>query len=175
VQIFAGGIYVDEYRKLVLNWKDHGREDLDKLMRQIMSGVAQMWQSTCKDVGRKTIYIIPAPSAKASIAKRGKLQTLSLAKGVQSALSSSCKVKVVQVLRQKNTKKQVNFNSEQRSKNRLDALQIRKKLPANAQVLIVDDICTTGATMNACKRLLESEGYRVVGLLALATPFWGEV
>jgi predicted amidophosphoribosyltransferase len=47
-------------------------------------------------------------------------------------------------------------------------LLTRRRVPAGAEVLLVDDIVTTGATARESVRVLQTAGTRVAAVLALA-------
>ncbi len=49
-----------------------------------------------------------------------------------------------------------------------DSLELQQAaLPADAKVLIIDDVLATGGTIVAAKKLLESAGFRIAGALSL--------
>jgi predicted amidophosphoribosyltransferase len=48
-------------------------------------------------------------------------------------------------------------------------LLTRRRVPPDSEVLLVDDIVTTGATVRESVRILHSAGARVSAVLALAT------
>jgi len=47
-------------------------------------------------------------------------------------------------------------------------VRLTGRLPANAEVLLIDDIVTTGATACESVRILQSAGARVSAVLAVA-------
>ncbi|MCL2030563.1 MAG: ComF family protein [Oscillospiraceae bacterium] len=63
-------------------------------------------------------------------------------------------------------------HADERRRNVKDAFAVRPKsrkaLPAGARVLLVDDICTTGATFSECRRVILEAGAGRVTLLAAA-------
>ncbi|MDR1861834.1 MAG: hypothetical protein LBQ41_02290 [Candidatus Ancillula sp.] len=199
VEVYSGSNYQDTMRKLLLKWKDHGRLDLDRVMCKIVRQVAiKFFNSECKKFlnrrltsGRNKIIVVPCPSSRSSVKKRTRLQTLSLALAVASELKKlGVPAQVKQILKQKNIKKQVNFDSAQRAQNKQNALYVvrrhrappqgkgvladktdcAKLLTANCErVVLVDDVCTTGATFRASKLVLASAGIDVVGCIALSS------
>lgn len=67
-----------------------------------------------------------------------------------------------------NTKTQVGMNREDRQSNLKDVFGV-KHLPDNARnVLIVDDVMTTGSTLEECGKVLKSSGVGKVYCLVLA-------
>ncbi|MGA8328549.1 MAG: phosphoribosyltransferase family protein, partial [Mycobacterium sp.] len=61
------------------------------------------------------------------------------------------------------------LNSAARERNIAGrVLRTRRRLPAGAEVLLVDDVVTTGATARESVRILQGAGARVSAVLALA-------
>jgi ComF family protein len=65
------------------------------------------------------------------------------------------------------TRSQVELNAIERHKNVKDAFTATARV-ANARILLIDDVCTTGATMEACGTALYRQGAKSVWGLALA-------
>lgn len=78
------------------------------------------------------------------------------------------------LLRKRYTSSQTKLNRMRRQRNVKDAFALTEKSLLQGRVVaLVDDVVTTGATMNECARLLKLNGAaRVVGA-ALATPVQG--
>jgi ComF family protein len=73
--------------------------------------------------------------------------------------------------RTRETRSQVGMTRDQRRRNVQGAFQVpghRRKALAGRSVLLVDDVVTTGATVEACARTLKRAGAGRVGVLALA-------
>lgn len=89
---------------------------------------------------------------------RGFNQSQLLAKDIAKLLE----VEICDVLRKnKATSKQAGTNKSQRSKNLKGKFAVKKDIvPEN--VMIIDDVHTTGATLNECAALLKSNGAKFV-------------
>jgi ComF family protein len=76
------------------------------------------------------------------------------------------------ILRKKNTSSQTGLNRRQRVKNISGAFMVRRpELVKGLRLLIVDDVYTTGSTVNECARVLRRAGAADVNVLTLArTP-----
>lgn len=73
------------------------------------------------------------------------------------------------LVRVRHTKAQVKTaDAEERQRNLADAFECRDKGLAGKRVVVVDDVCTTGATMNSCAIALRRAGASLVWGLALA-------
>ena len=73
--------------------------------------------------------------------------------------------------RVRRTKSQVGLNARERAENVRGAFQVSPKLRdrlAQARVLLVDDVLTTGATVSACAQALSRAGASEVTVLTLA-------
>ncbi|MDD5093874.1 MAG: ComF family protein [Dehalococcoidia bacterium] len=60
--------------------------------------------------------------------------------------------------RRRNTPSQVSLGAEARRKNVQEAFICKDKSLSSKRVLLVDDVCTTGATLNACAVALKEAG-----------------
>jgi len=105
--------------------------------------------------------IVPVPLYKKKEAKRGFNQSKIIADGIAEILS----IEVIEnaVVRIKNTKTQTDRSREQRIENVKGAFSVvnEKKL-INKHVLLVDDVLTTGATIEACAmELLKVNGVSI--------------
>ena len=114
--------------------------------------------------------IIPLPLNKKKELKRGFNQAFVIAEGIGVAMNKP--VLEVAVIRSKFTETQTRKTREKRWENVGDvfALQDNHELE-NKHVLLVDDVVTTGATLEACGQvLLQVPGIRIsIAALALAS------
>lgn len=100
--------------------------------------------------------IIPVPLHKDRFRKRGYNQAEVLSRVIASGLGIPVLNDVL--VRQRKTKALKELNSSQRLKNLSDAFAV-KQVPAGIEsVLLVDDIFTSGATIEACTRKLRAAG-----------------
>ena len=76
---------------------------------------------------------------------------------------------VVHALRRRRaTTTQTDLPEGQRHANVLDAFRLRRPIPAGSIVVVIDDVSTTGATVDACARVLLDAGAREVRALTAA-------
>ncbi|HMA68514.1 MAG TPA: ComF family protein [Candidatus Mcinerneyibacterium sp.] len=98
-------------------------------------------------------YIIPVPVSKKRLKERGYNQVELLIKKFDDS-----KVKKDILLRTKNTRPQSSFEDDQKRKlNVKDAFKVTGNVD-NKNILVVDDIITTGATLYEIGRLLKKSG-----------------
>jgi len=109
--------------------------------------------------------IVPVPIHPARHRERGYNQSVLLARG----LSSVTGIPVMDVLRRVvNTRSQTTLSDAQRSRNVHDVFALDPRADVRERrLLIIDDVFTTGATMNACAEVLLGEGAVRVDALAV--------
>lgn len=111
-------------------------------------------------------YIVPVPIHKARKRERGYNQTYFIADGVGQII----KVPVVyDILKKiKYTVSQTTLTTENRKTNLLDVFQMNKVYDvAGKRILLVDDILTTGSTVNTCATTLLENGASIVDVATL--------
>jgi ComF family protein len=114
-------------------------------------------------------YIIPIPLHPKKEKLRGYNQSKYIALGIQEILQ--IKVNTKALIRTENTDSQTRKKRFSRWENMMNSFALKKpeKLIAT-HILLVDDVVTTGATLEACaQKLLEIEGVRVsIATIAVA-------
>ncbi len=98
-------------------------------------------------------FLIPTPMHKRDIRKRGYNQATLIAK----TLSKITKIPVCYncLDKIKQTEKQVGLNYESRTKNLSKAFAVNKKCSNKSyRVVLIDDVFTTGSTINECAKTL---------------------
>jgi ComF family protein len=110
--------------------------------------------------------LVPVPLHKNRLRRRGFNQAALLAH--QLSREAHLEVDEQTLVRQRATASQIDLNPEQRKKNVHDAFQCTTSALANSRVLLIDDVCTTGATLEACAVALQDRGTQSVQALTLA-------
>ena len=119
------------------------------------------------DFVKKYDIIIPIPMHKNKKTKRGYNQSELFAKGISKALKIP--VSVNSLIKQRDTLMQSSLGKNERTKNVQNAYEIKNMEKINNKnILLVDDIYTTGATINECKRIIMRAGATKVGVLIIA-------
>ena len=158
-EIMAYGYYGGVLKKLILNLKYHKSFIAGKVLADLL----------CQIIIEKKLSIdciCYVPISKDSLKKRGFNQCSVLAKNLSSILDIpviDCLVKV------KETKEQKLLGKEERMKNILDAFEIKNKEKLfKKNILLIDDVYTTGATINECKKNIEKCNINKIYLLTIA-------
>lgn len=108
-----------------------------------------------KPLGWQLDAIIPVPLHKKKQAKRGFNQSELIAEGIGEVLSIPVWTQVLE--RVKNTTTQTNKSRQERMDNVKDAFKMKgEKSLMNKHILLIDDVLTTGATLESCANELLS-------------------
>jgi len=99
--------------------------------------------------------------------ERGYNQSALIAKSVANLLSVPFKEDILE--RTKNTISQTSLKREARKLNVQDAFRIKKSMEGK-RILLVDDVITTGSTLNECAKVLKKDNAGLVDIAAVATP-----
>ena len=116
---------------------------------------------------KKVDLILPVPLHRVKQRQRQFNQANLLAKALSCAFTKPVLDK--QLMRIKSGPAQVNLSQAQRLKNVQDAFKVKNaRLVNNKNILLVDDVFTTGATVNECAKVLVRAGANRVDVLSLA-------
>ncbi len=115
----------------------------------------------------KIDFIIPVPLHHLKKAERGYNQSFYIAKGISKATNIPLNAKAVK--RKRFTQSQTTMNLVEREENIKGAFaskNIRKIIEKN--ILLIDDVITTGATINECGKILLAGGVNKVYAASVA-------
>ncbi len=111
--------------------------------------------------------IIPVPLHKQKLLKRGYNQSLSFAEGLAEKLSIP--VSVDNLIRTTGTESQTKKSRTSRYENMKDVFSVKNPAHLNGKhILLVDDIITTGATLEACCNVLQKVSNVKISIAAIA-------
>lgn len=162
VPVFSLGRYAGARGRAIVAMKEHGRRDLTApLARALALGIHQLirW-----GIVETPLMVVPAPTRRAAARRRGGDPVTRIA---STAARGHPDIGVVSALRTAGAvRDSVGLNSAARERNL--AGRIRLIRPVHGDVLLVDDILTTGATACEAVRMLHSSGARVMGVLTVA-------
>ncbi|MCK4454363.1 ComF family protein [Candidatus Parcubacteria bacterium] len=103
--------------------------------------------------------------------KKLKLRGFNQSEEIARELSQSLEIPLVKqgLIKIKNTRAQIELSKEQRKENIRGAFLCRdEKQIKNKKIFLVDDVFTTGATMEECAKVLKSAGAREVWAITVA-------
>jgi predicted amidophosphoribosyltransferase len=166
VPVFALGRYAGARRQAILAMKEHGRGDLvAPLSWALAVGVHRLlvWGMV-----ETPLTIVPAPTRRSAARRRGGDPVTRVARMAVTAIAGRRDITVVQALRMKAlTRDSVGLGTAARERNIAGRVLLRGARP-RTEVVLVDDIVTTGATARESVKILHAAGVRVAAVLAIA-------
>ncbi|MCB9007129.1 MAG: ComF family protein [Ardenticatenaceae bacterium] len=151
-QIRAAVIFAQPISKLIHNLKYNGAFALGKPLGKLMADAWATWQMPIN-------LVLPIPLHAERQRKRGYNQSSLLTR----AFCQHVKLPYAEEALQRNrfTTPQVGLSAVDRLKNVQDAFQADECVKGK-QILLIDDVCTTGATMAAAANALYTAGAKTV-------------
>ena len=146
-------------REAVHLFKYNGRTTLAEPMGDLM---AAYWKQNRMEVD----VVVPVPLHAVRLRERGYNQAALLAHEMARRVGLAIDEGVL--VRQRATASQVDLDVRQRRENVRAAFRCSSDRLAGKRVLLIDDVCTTGATLEACSVALSEGGVRSVQALTLA-------
>ena len=158
----ALGAYEGSLQEAIHRWKYEGKTYLTPFFAEWMEeGLNRHWGPHSLDL------LIPAPLHPQRLRERGFNQALLLVKELSRRTGIPYRKTILQ--KKKPTIPQVNLSGTEREKGLRGAFQvIGKEELLGKSVLLVDDVYTTGATVNECSKVLLRGGAERVNVLTLA-------
>ncbi len=159
------GVAVWEHGPLVSNaiyqFKYHNRRIYSRFFAK------EMVQSNYSIIRRWNIdLIVPIPVSKKRKRQRGYNQTELLAKEISRMLDIPYSAK--SLVRVKDTAPQKKLNVRQRKYNLLNAFEWRGEPLSGENILLIDDIYTTGNTIDVCAQIIRKTGAKKVFFLTIS-------
>ena len=117
---------------------------------------------------KKYDIIIPIPISSSRKRERGYNQSELLARKISKMANIHIETQVLK--KAKNNQPQSSLNKEQRRENVKNVYKVQNEVKIqNKEILLLDDIYTTGSTANECARMLKQAGCQTVGILTIAS------
>ena len=149
-------------RKIILNYKFNDKAYLYRTISNFLIKNKEF----CEKVKSYDI-IMPVPISKKRFKERGYNQSLLIAKyiaqNLKIDLENNC------LYKHKNIIEQSKLNKEDRQHNIQGVYTLKNgSILTNKSILLIDDIYTTGSTVNECSRVLQQAKPNKIGVLVLA-------
>lgn len=159
--------YIFEYnsiiREKIIQYKFKNRAYLGKMFSEFFVKNEKM----CGFL-KKYDIIIPVPMTNKKIKERGYNQTEIIARIISKNIPNITIQKNV-LIKYKDNKVQSRLNKKQRQHNVQDVYKLSNgEIIKNRNVLILDDIYTTGATCNECAKTLRKAQPKKIGIITIA-------
>ena len=153
--------YDGPVKEAIHSFKYNERLDIVRYFSgELASGLTRF---DCPDV------ILPVPLHLKRLAARGFNQSVLLTKHLSKKIKVKAEVNLL--MRERDTRPQVGLSKEGRFDNVKGAFLVDdkyKKRVADKHILLIDDVLTTGATLNECARVLIKSGCKEVSILTVA-------
>lgn len=153
-------LYDEVMQKSIVYFKFHNRREYAKPyaleMEQYLGKVIMRWEADC---------LVPVPVHATKRLSRGFNQAEVLAKELSKRTGVVMDASFLK--RIKKTLPQKELNDEKRRKNLKNAFQIVKNEVKYKKIILVDDIYTTGSTIDECAEVLKAAGAQQVFFLSL--------
>ncbi|OGH96981.1 MAG: hypothetical protein A2039_04385 [Candidatus Melainabacteria bacterium GWA2_34_9] len=163
IEIFSITSYKDEVQKLIRGIKFHNQKEFASYAAQILF---DFWKNT--SYADTNFEIIPMPSHKKRVKER-KYNHVDLIAAEFSKLTGY-PVNTELVCKVKDTVPQYKLNRTQRLENLKGAFSVNKEKYTGANLLLLDDICTTGVTLQEMIKALNKAGISKLCGLVLSNP-----
>lgn len=144
--------------KLIHQYKYEYAREIKKVWEEIVGGLALTIPPD--------MVVMPVPLSSRRRRERGFNQADDLARIVSEHFGLSVNANSLKRIRV--TKQQVGLTRNERQANMKDAFAWEGNALAPKNILLVDDVCTTGATLTECARVLREHGASLVWGLVLA-------
>ncbi len=156
------GKYKEEIRKRLLEFKFYNKAYINEYFLEFL-----IKDKNICDFLNKFDIIIPVPMHKDKKLRRGYNQTEIFAKNLSKKLNVGYEDDVL--IKFKENKTQSLLLPNERTKNVKDVFRIKNSFKLkNKNIILVDDIFTTGATVNVCSSLLKKSGASEIIILVIA-------
>jgi ComF family protein len=156
------GTFDDYYKTLIHRLKYNQRIPLGRSLAK------RLGEKTSSDSNfSKCDLMIPVPLHRARQRERGFNQSEILAEGVSKLINVAVAKNVLK--RKRNTKDQTHLNVQERKENVEGAFEVTHPgRVMGKRIILVDDVITTGATLNECAKTLLQAGAERVYAVTLA-------
>ena len=118
--------------------------------------LAQPLAKTIRGWGLKLDFLVPVPLGKQRRRNRGFNQSELIARAIAKMIDIPVRPNALARIRE--TRTQVGLAAEERKTNIKDAFQADPAICKGKTILLIDDIATTGATLNECAKTIRQVG-----------------
>ncbi len=161
-RVYSLGLFDGNFQELIHQFKYKGKVSAGKSLGIRLA--RELKKQQVSDVA----YLVPVPLHKARKRERGFNQSEIVAESLGAELNLKVEKNILS--RIKNTKDQTKLSIEERKQNVAGAFQVRdtRQILSDKKVILVDDVITTGATLNECAKVLKQAGVKEILAVTIA-------
>jgi len=168
VKVYSAGVYEKYLQKMIRGIKYHNQKELAFYMAKFMWNYFSV---ICEKEGiNKEFQVVPVPLHPSRQRKRRYNHMELVAKEFCNLSGFTPNFELIK--RVKNTKPQYKLSRAEKIENVKDAFKVDKTKSLNKSVLIIDDICTSGATLASMIHEFHKEGIDDIICLAASSPMY---
>jgi ComF family protein len=153
---FAAASYTEPVRLVLRSFKELGESSLGSFLAMRLKPLLNCFSET-------PTCLVPVPSNFTSLRERGfnpaEVIARELARGVAGINYQNL------LMRTRQTQDQSRLSPSQRAQNQLNSMIARV---GSERVIVIDDVITTGSTIQTATETLENAGHKVIGFLTFA-------
>ena len=163
---FDKQLYIFKYegiiRSSIIDYKFNEKSYLDKTFTNFI-----LKNDKFLEILKSYDTIIPVPISSKRFKTRGYNQSYLIANKIAKKLKKECDI--ISLVKTKNIVEQSKLNKEQRQKNIQGVYTITsKKRIQGKNIILLDDIYTTGSTANECSKMLKQAGAKSITVFTIA-------
>lgn len=153
---FSASNYTDTAKLILRSFKELGESELAGALGKAMVPLLGCFESS-------PAILVPIPSNRATLRERGYNPAELLAREISIRTNGLRWANLL--MRTRHTNDQSRLSPEARFANQQGSMQARS---GSSEVLIIDDVVTTGSTLIEAKNVLTEAGYFVTGFITFA-------
>jgi ComF family protein len=158
----ALGYYEGSLREAIHRWKYQGKTYLTSLFGEWMAGtMSRYWDPSSIEL------LIPVPLHPRRLRERGFNQALLLARELSRRTGIPFRKRLLR--KERSTLPQVSLSGRERERGVKGVFNLAKEEEVGGKsILLIDDVYTTGATVNECAKMLLARGAKRVDVFTVA-------
>ena len=162
LRVNSAVLYSPTASKIILAAKEHGLKGADEL---IIDAIVHVLSRANFD--KYNVRLVPIPSSAINRRRRGR----SFIPDICDEISVRTSIPIIPALTiLRKVKDQSTLSAAARAKNMHGAFGIAENIYPRGDLILIDDVVTTGATVSEAARALNSHGFAVLGSVTLAWP-----
>jgi predicted amidophosphoribosyltransferase len=186
VPVWGVSAYGGTAARLIVAWKQHGRHDVTGWLGRVLAhAVVACLNEGPPHASGADVWLVPMPARAAALRRRGADLPYDLARAAARVFRddrsdrSQIAVRAKRILRHARVvQDQLGLDAEARRRNLAGAMTVRavprawpQRSLSGRKCIVVDDVVTTGASVDEAVRVLTAKGAHVVGVCCLSVTF----